>query len=104
MEEYPQEVTVLKQGDWHDWWPIIYQKVKLHKENPQAHPLHHNFWGYTRLFGQHPNNPFPERILNAGPNPRLRDIEYAVGFTNANLTSWLRRRVCYIQGIKPDLH
>lgn len=48
--------------------------------------------------------PFAERILAAGPNPRLKDVENAVGYAKANLDTWLRRRVCYIQGIKPDPH
>jgi hypothetical protein len=91
-------------GDWHDWWPIIYQAVAVHVSDPEKYPLHKNFWGYTRLFGQHLTAPFPERILLAGPNPRLTDVIEAVGYANANLDAWLRRRVAYIKGLKPDLH
>lgn len=95
---------MLKQGDWKDWWPIIFQEVQRHVKDPEKHPLHENFQGYARLFGQHPIMPFAERILAAGPNPRLKDVENAVGYAKANLDTWLRRRVCYIQGIKPDPH
>jgi hypothetical protein len=95
---------MLKQGVWQDWWPVIYHAVLQHTADPVKHPLHKNFWGYSRSFGQLPNEPFPLRILGAGPKPRLKDVVKAVGFSNANLTSWLRRRVCYIQGIKPDPH
>ena len=91
-------------GDWHDWWPVIYQAVVLNIRNPEKYPLHKNFWGYSRHFGRVPNAPFPERILAAGPNPRLRDVSRAIGLQKANLDGWMRRRVAYIKGLKPDPH
>jgi hypothetical protein len=91
-------------NDWRDWWPIIYAAVLLNQLNPEKYPLHKNFWGYYRLFRRIPHEPFPERILHAGPAPRLKAVNEAVGFSHGNLESWLRRRVAYIQGINPDAH
>lgn len=97
-------MSLLEQGVWQDWWPIIYQAVALNAQDPGKYPLHPNFWGYYIEFGRHPHAPFPERILRASPEPRLADVKIAVGCANANLTAWLRRRVCYIEGLKPDPH
>lgn len=92
------------QGDWHDWWPVIYKAVVRNVSDPEMYPLHKNFWGYYRLFGRVPHKPFPERILATGRNPRLRDVIHAIGYRGANLDSWLRRRFAYIKGLKPDPH
>ena len=95
---------VLAQGTWQEWWPIIYEAVEKNKK-PDTCKLHSNFWGYRRESGCYiPNDPFHDRILSAGPSPRLMNIENAIGLGGANLTSWLRRRVCYIKNIPTDPH
>lgn len=91
-------------GDWHDWWPVIYQAVALNALDPEKYPLHKNFWGYHRMFGRIPNAPFHEEILLAGPQPRLKDIQVSVLGGMGNLDSWLCRRFAYIKKLKPNPH
>ncbi len=90
--------------DWREMWKIVYDAVKQHDSDPEKYPLHENFWGYRRFFGQHPNEPFPEKVLETGPTPRLMCVAAAVGLAKGNLNRWLRRRVCYIRKIKTDPH
>jgi hypothetical protein len=97
-------MNILQDGNWRDWWKVIYQAVKENEQEPKKKPLHGNFWGYRRHFGSHPNKPFPERILPLGQNPRRIEVESAIGYAKANLDAWLRRRVCYVLGLKPDQH